>query len=68
MKIKKAILIIGLLTAFTTPTAASATALPEQVARGEFYDHYQHWWGVLFGSGFCSQSRQSGSAFCLYGF
>ena len=68
MKIKKAVFAIALAAAVTMPTAASATALPAQVARGEFYDHYQHWWGVLFNSGFCSQSHQSGSGFCLYGF
>lgn len=68
MKFKKTLLAIVVAAAVATPTAASATALPDQVARGEFYDHYQHWWGVLFNSGFCSQSRQSSSAFCLYGF
>ena len=66
MKIKKTLLTIAMVAAVVAPTAANA--LPEQVARGEYYDHQQHWWGVLFNSGFCSQSHQSGSGFCLYGF
>jgi hypothetical protein len=46
--------------------SANAYALPEQVSRGQYYDHWPHRvWVWLNNPGLCVHSPSSDSDFCL---
>jgi hypothetical protein len=63
MKISKVLFAFAAVAAVAAPTAAYA--MPEQVSRGNYYDHLPHVNEIWANNGVCLHSAMALSPFCL---